>query len=58
MSDLKMVNFRISSEAADYLRGYFMENGWTTAQGFDHLVEMIEADKTKATVAETAKNER
>lgn len=50
MAEAKQTNFRINQEAADAFRKYCEENGWNQAQGFDHLIEILELNQAKATM--------
>ena len=50
MGEVKQTNFRIDKEHADYLRALFEERGWTAAQGFDHIVQVIELNMAKMAV--------
>lgn len=48
MSELKQANFRINPETADTFRAFCKENGMDQAQGFDHIMQIVELDKAKA----------
>lgn len=50
MGEIKQTNFRIDSEAADRFRQYCDAEGLNQAQGFDHLIEILELDKAKTAV--------
>ena len=50
MAEAKQTNFRINQEAADAFRKYCEDNGWNQAQGFDHLIEILELNQAKATM--------
>lgn len=54
MSEIKQANFRIAQESADAFRAFCEEKGWNQAQGFDHLLQVLELDQAKATVPERA----
>lgn len=48
MSELKQANFRINPETADAFRAFCREHGMDQAQGFDHIMQIVELDKAKA----------
>lgn len=48
MSEVKQVNFRINTETADAFRKFCEENGLNQAQGFDHIMQVLELDRAKA----------
>lgn len=48
MSELKQANFRINTETADAFRAFCKEHGMDQAQGFDHIMQIVELDKAKA----------
>ena len=48
MGDVKQTNFRIDQETADAFRRFCEENGMNHAQGFDHIMQVVELDKAKA----------
>ncbi len=51
MSDnTKQTNFRVAPETADRFREFCEQNGMTQAQGFDHIMQIVEMDKAKAAV--------
>lgn len=52
MGEIKQANFRIDSDAASRFRTFCEENGLNQAQGFDHLIAIMEMDKAKAVVPE------
>ena len=51
MSKNKQSNFRINPEDAEVFRQYCESNGWTQAQGFDHIIQILELKKKKTSVA-------
>lgn len=48
MSEIKQTNFRINSESADKFRAFCEEQNLNQAQGFDHLIQVLELDRAKA----------
>ena len=52
MGDIKQTNFRIDTETADRFRSFCEESGMNQAQGFDHIMAVLEMDKAKAAVPE------
>lgn len=52
MGDIKQTNFRIDQETADAFRRFCEENGFNQAQGFDHVMQVVEMDRAKAAVPE------
>lgn len=44
---IKQANFRINTETADAFRAFCKENGMDQAQGFDHIMQIVELDKAK-----------
>lgn len=44
---IKQTNFRINQETADAFRKFCEENGMNQAQGFDHIMQVVELDKAK-----------
>lgn len=51
MSKNKQSNFRINPEAAEKFRQYCESNGWTQAQAFDHVIQVLELDRAKTAVS-------
>lgn len=47
---IKQANFRISQEAADAFRRYCEKEGYNQAQGFDHIIEVLELNTAKSTM--------
>lgn len=47
MGDIKQTNFRIDQDTADAFRRFCEENGMNQAQGFDHVMQVVELDKAK-----------
>jgi len=56
MGDIKQTNFRIDQVTADAFRKFCEENGMNQAQGFDHVMQVVEMDKAKAAVPGSAKD--
>ena len=52
MGEIKQTNFRIDSDTADRFRTFCEEAGLNQAQGFDHIMSVLEMDKAKAAVPE------
>ena len=50
MGEVKQTNFRIDQETADAFRKFCEENGMSQAQGFDHIMQVVEMDRAKAAV--------
>ena len=48
MGDIKQTNFRIDQDTADAFRRFCEENGMSQAQGFDHIMQVVELDRAKA----------
>ena len=48
MGEVKQTNFRIDQETADAFRKFCEENGMSQAQGFDHIMQVVEMDRAKA----------
>lgn len=48
MGEIKQTNFRIDQETADAFRKFCEDNGMNQAQGFDHIMQVIEMDRAKA----------
>lgn len=44
--------FRFGSESTAKFKAYCEENGLTQAQGFDHIIEILELDRAKETIPE------
>ena len=47
MAEAKQTNFRIDPETADAFRKFCDDNGYTQAQGFDHLMDVLMMDEAK-----------
>lgn len=47
MEEAKQTNFRVTPEAADKFREYCKENGFNQAQGFAHVMQVIELNNAK-----------
>lgn len=54
MSEIKQTNFRINSESADKFRAFCEEQNLNQAQGFDHLIQVLELDRAKAVTPDRA----
>lgn len=48
MGEIKQTNFRIDQETADLFREFCEQNGMNQAQGFDHVMQIVEMDRAKA----------
>ena len=48
MGEVKQTNFRIDQETADAFRRFCEESGMSQAQGFDHIMQVVELDRAKA----------
>lgn len=53
-SEIKQTNFRIAQDAADKFRQYCEANGLNQAQGFDHLIEILDMDQAKTALPDQA----
>ena len=53
-SEIKQTNFRIAQDAADKFRQYCEANGVNQAQGFDHLIEILDMDQAKTALPDQA----
>lgn len=51
MGEIKQTNFRIDSESADAFRQFCEEQGYNQAQGFDHMIQVLELNRAKAGIA-------
>lgn len=56
MGEIKQTNFRIDQESADAFRKFCEENGMNQAQGFDHMMQVMELNRAKAMVPNSAKD--
>lgn len=56
VGEIKQTNFRIDQVTADAFRKFCEENGMNQAQGFDHVMQVVEMDKAKAAVPGSAKD--
>ena len=52
MGEIKQTNFRIDQATADAFRKFCEENGLNQAQGFDHIMQVVEMDRAKAAAPE------
>ena len=50
MSAIKGTNFRVNEETADAFRNFCKEQGMNQAQGFDHLMQIMELNKAKEVI--------
>lgn len=50
MGEIKQANFRIDTDTAAQFREFCEANGLNQAQGFDHIMQVVEMDKAKATL--------
>lgn len=50
MGEIKQTNFRIDEENANKFRKFCEEEGFNQAQGFDHLIQVLEFDKAKMSI--------
>ncbi len=56
MGEIKQTNFRIDQESADAFRKFCEESGMNQAQGFDHMLQVMELNKAKIAVPGSAKD--
>lgn len=54
--NIKQTNFRIDQESADAFRKFCDENNLNQAQGFDHMIQVMELNRAKAIVPGSAKD--
>ena len=54
--NIKQTNFRIDQESADAFRKFCDENGLNQAQGFDHMIQVMELNRAKTIVPGSAKD--
>lgn len=52
MGEIKQTNFRINAETADAFRKFCEEQGMNQAQGFDHIMQIVELDRAKGMIPE------
>lgn len=50
MGEIKQANFRIDTDTAAQFRDFCEMNGMNQAQGFDHIMQIVELDKAKTTI--------
>lgn len=50
MGEIKQTNFRIDSETADAFRAFCEEKGMNQAQGFDHVMQVLELNQAKTAI--------
>lgn len=48
MGEVKQTNFRIDQESAQRFRTFCEDNGMSQAQGFDHIMQVVEMDRAKS----------
>lgn len=48
MGEIKQTNFRIDADTADAFRLFCSEHGMNQAQGFDHIMQVVELDRAKS----------
>ena len=48
MGEVKQTNFRVNAETADAFRKFCEEQGMNQAQGFDHIMQVVELDHAKS----------
>lgn len=48
MGEIKQTNFRVDQVTADAFRKFCEQNGMSQAQGFDHIMQIVEMDRAKA----------
>lgn len=56
MGEIKQTNFRVDQESADAFRKFCEENGMNQAQGFDHMMQVMELNRAKAMIPGSAKD--
>lgn len=56
MGEIKQTNFRIDQESADAFRKFCEEKGMNQAQGFDHMMQVLELDRAKTMVPTSSKD--
>ena len=52
MGEVKQTNFRSNQETADAFRKFCEDHGMNQAQGFDHIMQVVEMDRAKAAAPE------
>ena len=55
-ADKQQINLRLDPETADKFKHFCEESGLNQAQGFDHMVQILEMDKAKSVVPEQSEN--
>lgn len=48
MGEVKQTNLRIDQDTAEAFRSFCIENGMNQAQGFDHIMQVMQLNKAKA----------
>ncbi|MBU5679004.1 alanine-zipper protein [Blautia sp. MSJ-9] len=56
MGEIKQTNFRVDQESADAFRKFCEENGMNQAQGFDHMMQVMELNRAKTMIPGSAKD--
>lgn len=54
MGEVKQTNFRIDQDTAAAFRKFCEDNGMNQAQGFDHVMQVVELDRAKTADTECA----
>ena len=52
MGEVKQANFRVNQETADAFRRFCEEQGMSQAQGFSHIMQVVEYDRAKTVTPE------
>ena len=52
--NIKQTNFRVDQQTAEEFRTFCKDNGFSQAQGFDYLIELVELEKAKSVVSSRA----
>lgn len=50
MGEIKQTNFRVDQETADEFRAFCVDHGMNQAQGFAHIMQVVELNRAKAAV--------
>lgn len=50
MGEIKQTNFRIDTDTAEVFRKFCEENGFNQAQGFDHIIQVMELNRAKTEI--------
>ena len=54
MGEVKQTNFRVDQDTADKFREFCAAAGMNQAQGFDHMMQVLELDRAKEAVPSRA----